>query len=309
MIFNRPETTTRVFEAIRKAQPKQLFVAADGPRAARPGEREKCAEARYIATQIDWDCEVKTLFRDVNLGCGVAPAQNITWFFEQVERGIILEDDCLPDPTFFSFCETMLDYYIDDLRIGQIAGYNCQHGKLRGNSSYYFSKYFHIWGWATWRNRWDAYSFELAQAKEIIDNTVIEKKCKTNAERAFWHRKLKMLEGGKRSDIWDYQWMFANWYLDRLSIVPNVNLVSNIGFIANATHTTSDNPKVANLPTEPIVAIHHPNVIYENRLADQYAFFHSGVFAHPSFKDKLRWTIKKMIPKQAKSFFLKGYNP
>ena len=132
LVFNRPDTTRRVLEAIRQAQPSQLFIAADGPREGKSGEAEKCADVRRIVNEgIDWDCEVKTLFRDKNLGCKVAVSRAIDWFFEHVEEGIILEDDCLPHPTFFRFCEELLNKYRDDERIGQISGDNFQFGKKR----------------------------------------------------------------------------------------------------------------------------------------------------------------------------------
>ena len=295
MIFNRPETTNRIFEAVRKTRPKQLFVAADGPRPGRADDEENCRLTRDIVTQIDWDCELQTLFRSENLGCGLGPAQNITWFFEHVEKGIILEDDCLPDPSFFSFCGEMLDFHERNLSVGQISGDNFQHGRKRGETSYYFSKYFHICGWATWRNRWEAYSFNIKNADAIINQKIIDLKCETVQERRFWYRKLDMLRGGQRKDIWDYQWMFANWYLNRISAVSNVNLISNIGFDTDATHTVQFNPKVANLPTEPINIIVNSDHIVENTLADHYTFFKSGTFSQPSFQDRIRWKAKKLI--------------
>ncbi|MDJ1504458.1 nucleotide-diphospho-sugar transferase [Xanthocytophaga agilis] len=301
MIFNRPETTAQVFEAIRRAKPRQLFIAADGPRPDKEGERELCQKTRKIATQVDWDCEVQTLFREDNLGCGVGPAENITWFFKHVEQGIILEDDCLPNPSFFSFCEILLDYYADNLTIGQIGGYTCLPHQAITNGSYYFSKYFLIWGWATWKNRWQEYSFTIKDADAIVKQNIIEKKSASQAEKAFWHRKLEMLKGGKRKDIWDYQWMFANWYLNRISIFPTVNLVSNIGFTADATHTTQVNKQIAYLPTQSMEHITHPFTITEDKKADYFTFHKSGFFFLPTWKDKLRWTLKKILPAKAKN--------
>ena len=148
LVFNRPETTALVFQEIRKVRPQQLFVAADGPRPDRTGEAEKCAEVKKIVAAVDWPCEVKTLFRDNNLGCRVAVSSAINWFFENVEEGIILEDDCLPHPDFFRFCNELLDYYRNDERIMHIGGNNFQFVNKYGKSSYYFSHYAHIWGWA-----------------------------------------------------------------------------------------------------------------------------------------------------------------
>ncbi|MDJ1469747.1 nucleotide-diphospho-sugar transferase [Cytophagaceae bacterium DM2B3-1] len=301
IIFNRPESSNQVFQAIRKAKPKELFIAADGPRSDRINEAELCQQTRAIVNQVDWDCEVKTLFRDENLGCGLGPSSAISWFFEHVEKGIILEDDCLPNPSFFTFCEYLLEYYADNLNIGQITGCNFQHGQQRGPASYYYSKYFLIWGWATWRNRWKEYSFTIEHADSIIQNKIIDQKSATQIEKDFWYRKLETLRDGQRKDAWDYQWMFANWYLDRLSIVPNTNLISNIGFTETATHTTKVDAQISYLPTDSLQLITHPSVIEEDKKADYYTFHKSKFFPIPTWKDKLRWTLKKILPSKAKN--------
>ena len=161
LIFNRPETTIQVFSAIKKAQPNRLYIAADGPRPEYPDEVNHCKIARTIATNVDWDCEVKTLFRDQNLGCRLAVSQAIDWFFEQEPEGIILEDDCLPNQSFFWFCKELLEKYRNETRIMHIGGTNFQFGKNRTNYSYYFSRYAHIWGWASWRREWKYYDEKL----------------------------------------------------------------------------------------------------------------------------------------------------
>ena len=147
LVFNRPETTRQVFEAIRTAKPPRLYIAADGPRLEREGERASCEEVRKIALEVDWECDVNTLFRVENLGCKRGPSEGISWFFEHEDEGIILEDDCLPDQSFFSFCEELLERYRNDTRIMAISGNNFQHGRKRTEYSYYFSRYFHGWGW------------------------------------------------------------------------------------------------------------------------------------------------------------------
>jgi hypothetical protein len=303
MIFNRPETTRRVFEEIRKAKPAKLFVAADGPRDDKPGEAELCRITRDIATQIDWECDIETSFRDNNLGCGVAIAENITWFFEHVEQGIIFEDDCLPHPSFFRYCEEMLAYYKYNPKVAQITGDNFQHGRKRGNASYYFSKYMHICGWATWRDRWQNFDYKLKKAPEYKRDKLIEQKCANPREQAFWHRKLDMLSGGKRKDIWDYQWMFACWNTGGLSAVSNVNLISNIGYDNHATHTINFDTRVANLPTFDIGPIIHTPEVVEDKKADYYTFFRSGAFFVPRLKDKIRWKIKALIPDTMKKMY------
>ena len=161
LIFNRPDTTARVFEAIRQAKPPKLLVVADGPRPDRPDDVEKCKAARAIIDRVDWACEVLTNYSDLNLGCGKRPATGITWVFEQVEEAIIFEDDCLPHPSFFRFCEELLNYYRHDERIMVISGNNFQFGRNRTDDSYYFSRYNHIWGWASWRRAWEYFDYDL----------------------------------------------------------------------------------------------------------------------------------------------------
>ena len=162
MVFNRPNTTSKVFEEIKKARPPRLYVAADGPRKDKDGEEKKVLKVREIATAVDWPCEVKTLFREKNLGCKSQTSSAITWFFKNEEQGIILEDDSLPHIDFFYFCEFLLDYYHDNKKILTIAGCNFQDGNKRGDASYYFSKYFQCWGWAGWRRSWSYYDGEIS---------------------------------------------------------------------------------------------------------------------------------------------------
>ena len=178
LVFNRPDTTEKVFEAIRQAKPQKLFVAADGPRGNRLGEKEKCEQVRKIATTVDWDCEVKTLFREKNLGCKFAVSSAIDWFFKNVEEGIVLEDDCLPSQSFFWFCQELLERYRNDERVMLIGGNNRGVDFLK-NHSYFFSKYVQIWGWATWRRSWEKYDSKIRKwklVKEQIGNYIYSPK-------------------------------------------------------------------------------------------------------------------------------------
>ena len=161
LLFNRPETTIRVFDKISQIKPQRLYIASDGPRKNIDGEKEKVKKVREIATRVDWPCEVKTLFRNENLGCKKGVSSAITWFFEQEEQGIILEDDCVPNLDFFTFCESLLDRYAEDERVSVITGNNFQNNKWRGDASYYFSKYNHCWGWASWRRSWKDYQGDI----------------------------------------------------------------------------------------------------------------------------------------------------
>lgn len=170
IIFNRPETTQRVFEAIRLAKPSRLYVAADGARENKAGENELCEQTRKIIQNIDWQCDVKTLFQKENLGCGKAVSKAISWFFENEEMGIILEDDCLPHPSFFKYCEELLEKYKNNEMIGIISGSNFQKSKKIGDCSYYFSDLINVWGWASWARNWNDFKFNV---NELNDNLVL----------------------------------------------------------------------------------------------------------------------------------------
>ena len=272
LIFNRPEVTERVFEAIRQAQPSRLYVAADGPRDGIIGELEKCVKVRQIATQVDWPCELKTLFRDQNLGCRVAVSSAIDWFFENETEGIILEDDCLPHPTFFKFCQELLERYRQDQRIALISGDNFQNGFRRSDDSYYFSRYNHIWGWASWRDRWQGtYDLNITAWPRILEEGRLLDMVGTRRETRFW---TKIFEQSYRGEIdtWDYQWTFSCWLHGRVSVLPNVNLVSNLGFGYDATHTTSSS-EFENLPTvEMQFPLLHPVSVVADRVLDMYTF-------------------------------------
>ncbi|MDR1226086.1 MAG: nucleotide-diphospho-sugar transferase [Prevotellaceae bacterium] len=244
--FNRLDTTQRVFNAIRQVQPKQLFVSADGPRLNRQGEREQCEQARAIIKQVDWDCEVKTLFRDENLGPGLAVSSAITWFFEHVEEGIILEDDCLPGNSFFRFCEEMLEKFRDDKRIMTVSGGNNMETWKPEQHDYFFSRFASIWGWATWRRAWQHYDYSMKLwnqpgAVDAIKNVSITKKSFKKRCRHYSN-----VYKGKTS-TWDYQWAFATYTNSGLAVIPSKNLTLNIGFNNNATHTIIYSP-VFNMP-------------------------------------------------------------
>jgi hypothetical protein len=271
IIFNRPDTTERVFAEIAKARPPKLLVVADGPRSNRSGEDKRCAAARAIIEKVDWDCEVLINFSEVNLGCKRRVSSGISWVFQQVEEAIILEDDCLPDLTFFRFCQELLEQYRHDQRIGMISGDNFQFGRCRNNDSYYFSKYVHVWGWATWRDRWvGSYDVTMAKWPKVRDEGWLADMVGNKREAAYWDKIFERVYHGK-IDTWDYQWVFANWVEGRLGILPTVNMISNIGFSEGATHT-SENTHLANLARHPIsFPLTHPLGILRNIRADQFS--------------------------------------
>ena len=271
MIFNRPDTTKGIFEAIRKAKPPKLFVAADGPRPDKPGEWEKCQKVREIATAVDWDCEVKTLFRDTNLGCRVGVSRAIDWFFQRVEEGIILEDDCLPTQSFFGFCQELLERYRYDERVMMISGNNFQFGRQCGSYSYYFTKYTHIWGWASWKRAWKFYDVNMNLWPEIKKNGLLRGLVNNSKEMNYWEQIFDRVHASK-IDTWDYQWTFCCWVQNGLSVLPNVNLVSNIGLGIESTHTHKDSP-LANMPVLPMeFPLKHPPFLLCDSKADSITF-------------------------------------
>lgn len=285
LIFNRPDTTKRVFEQIKKIQPAQLFIAADGPRADRPGEKIICAAVRSIATNIDWDCELKTLFRDENLGCGKAVSEGISWFFEHVNEGIIIEDDCLPDISFFPFCEALLEKFRDNEKIMIISGFNPLAQISDIGSDYIFTKAAGIWGWASWRRAWSSYDITVSQWKnEQIRQEVIAS-FDNSKEAGELAQGLDQVTAGIL-DSWAYQWWFYRILKDGVGIVPRVNLISNIGFGTDATHTITENKLVANKALGRLdIPLKHPLTLLLNK----------------SYSEKLRayFDTYDQVPKQS----------
>ncbi len=267
LIFNRPDTTRQVFSQIRKAKPQWLYIAADGPRSSE--EKQVCEQVREIATTVDWNCNVQTLFRDENLGCGRAIGQAITWFFENEPEGIILEDDCLPADSFFGFCSAMLERYRDDNRIGHISGGNYQKGIARGDGSYYFSALTNIWGWAGWRRIWKDYDANIGSLPLFEKFDYIRKMPSHGPFKDYWIHRFRLYFSGKKSS-WDFQYSYLNLINNRLSVISNANMISNIGCAEKATHNIYNHP-FANLPLEEKYDIVHPSFVIADTAADLYA--------------------------------------
>lgn len=286
LVFNRPDTTARVFEAIRKARPPKLLVVADGPRTDKPGEAERCAAVRRIIDGVDWTCEVLKNYSDVNLGCKQRVSSGLEWVFNTVEEAIILEDDCLPHPTFFPFCEELLDRYRNDERVAMISGDNFQFGQRRTEYSYYFSIYPHIWGWASWRRTWKMYDVDMRSWPEVRDGGWLHDIFGDARTVRYW---TGIFDRAYRNEIdtWDYQLAFSLWIQAGLIILPNVNLVSNIGFGEGASHTNSGNI-VANMPAEPMaLPLRHPHFVVRNAQADRYTYriqYEPGLFLKVKLK-------------------------
>lgn len=238
IVFNRLECLRQVFQRIREVRPQRLYVAADGPRTDRKGEAEQCAAVRdYVLGHIDWECQVETLFREQNLGCGKAVSSAISWFFSQEELGVILEDDCLVDKSFFPYAAELLERFRDDQRIGVISALNFLSGSIRTRHSYYFSRVdCGLWGWASWRRVWKDFDLDVKLFPELLTNDELFC-CQGERERWVLTTSLNgLLELGDYN-TWDYQLAFACQVNSRLSIVPSVNLVENLGVMGEATHT------------------------------------------------------------------------
>jgi len=294
IVFNRPETTAKVFEAIRQAKPPKLFLIADGPRANRPGEAEKCAAVRQIVEAVDWDCQVFKNFSDTNLGCGRRPATGIDWVFSQVEEAIIIEDDCLPDPSFFRYCQELLERYRDDERIATICGLNVQFGRRRTNDSYYFSRYNHCWGWASWRRAWRYFDFDLKHWPEVRDgNFLADILIDPHATKVWTHTYQETYEG--KIDCWDFQWTFACWLQNGLAILPNSNLISYIGYGSGATHTTAERTQYDDMPTEAVTfPLVHPKFVIRDTQADNFS--ESTYFDYqPKLWKKINRKVSKLL--------------
>ncbi len=269
-IFKRPDTTAKVFEAIRQAKPPKLFVIADGPRSDREEEAGQCAATRAIIDRVDWNCEVFTNYSETNLGCGKRLSSGLDWVFDCVEEAIILEDDCLPEPSFFRFCEELLEKYRDDCRIFSISGQNVQFGRQSSEYSYYFSRYSHVWGWASWRRAWQYYDYKMKLWPEIKARNLLRDILLEPEAIECWTEIFESMYEGQ-IDTWDYQWTFTGWVQSGLSILANVNLISNLGFGNGSTNTPSSTSRYSNMPSQPLnFPLKHPPFIVRDTQADEF---------------------------------------
>lgn len=270
IVFRRPHTTRQVFDAVRAARPAQLFIACNAPSDERPAEQDAVAEVRRIVAAVDWPCEVHHLYREHQLPAKLSISSAIDWFFEQVPAGIVLEDDCLPDASFFPYCSELLERFRDDRRIGMISGDNFQFGARRGNGSYYFSRYAHIWGWASWADRWrEGMDLDMERWPELAQRLLAL--FPDRLERAYWRHVFSAVHRG-RIDTWDYQWFFAQLAYHRLCVIPQHNLVSNLGFEASATNTRNKTSAAAVPRAALALPLVHPAEIMPDVEADAFSF-------------------------------------
>ena len=293
--WRRPHTLRQVIDAIRPIAPKRLFVACDGPNPERPGEADKVAATRaVIEEEINWPCQIERLYSDTNQGCSVGPIRAISWFFEKVDEGIILEDDCVPHPDFFTYCATLLERYRHDTRVWCISGNNYQHNQWRGDGSYYFSRIPLIWGWATWRRCWQHYDPDLLRWPALRDSGLLSSLIEEQQERDFFSAMWEQTYT-KTAPVswWDYQWTFTCLSNSGLSVEPNRNLVSNVGFGEDATHTTGDAD--ASMVAHGLTDLIHPSFMLRDEAACRYCFdHHFGGIAMREHNRRSRMLLPRM---------------
>jgi hypothetical protein len=263
IVFNRPDTTRRVFEAIRAARPIKLFLLADGPRAGIAEDVERCRVVLEIIDNVDWPCEVVKEYSPINLGCRQRVISGLNMVFSCVPEAIILEDDCLPHPSFFKYCEELLDQYRNDERIMAISGNNYLFDKISIQGSYYFSSYTHIWGWATWARTWNQYDPDMADWPKLLSANWLSEAFPDRGLRRYWERIFEFTYRGL-INTWALQLNYLCLVKKRLTIVPCVNLVTNIGFGCDATTTCAPHC-LADVPADEMTfPLRHPNVVERN---------------------------------------------
>lgn len=272
VIFNRPDLTQKVFDVIKKVRPAKLFVKADGPRSDRPSERALCEEARRIATGVDWNCEVKTSFSETNAGCRLTVSSGIDWFFENVDAGIILEDDCIPAESFFWFCRELLERYRDDTRIMQICGSNYLFGKKQHRESYYFSKLNEISGWATWRRAWKYFDLAMPDFKRFDEEGLISNYIQ-HPRIAAWLMSYMREAAASPGKTWSPAWVYAMCRNNALTIVPSVNMVFHLYGRPDAMSSSSDCWSIYNtVEVHEMSELVHPRLVVHDREADRIRF-------------------------------------
>jgi hypothetical protein len=278
LLFRRPEETARVFERIREARPRRLFLIADGPRSGDEEEARDCERARAVVERVDWPCDVVRDFADENLGLKRRIPSGLDRVFGEAGEAIILEDDCLPHPSFFPYCQELLDRYRDDERIVHIAGSQLLP-KAPADASYHFSRYVHVWGWASWARAWDRYDVDLSDwhaGSDAEREARLEGMFDLQDERRYWGW---VWDRSGEIDNWDAQWSYVGLGRGLLSVNPNRNLISNIGFAADATNATADPLGIAGRPLEGLTfPLTHPPEVQRDGDADALA---SRLFRRP----------------------------
>ncbi len=301
LIFNRPDLTEIVFNEIKKAKPEKLYIAADGHKENVPGDKEKCEKTRKITEKIDWDCEVKTLFREKNLGLKTAVSSAIDWFFENEEEGIILEDDCVPAESFFCFCGQLLEYYRDEPMVMHIAGESPLDESF-GNASYYFSSIEHCWGWATWKRAWKHFDITMSDYPQFRESNQIARTFGKKYIQKKWLDIFDRLYAGQINS-WAYIWTYTVFKNNGLCVNPNANMIKNIGHGIDGTHTKFSHDWPANRKICETGKIIHPESLTINKkavgkiLEKRFKMIEPGKEKRQKLIKKLLFKLKRLLRK------------
>jgi hypothetical protein len=269
VIFNRPDHTRSVARQILHADPEHLLVIADGPRNGHPDDVANCRAARSVIEETPWRCKVTRSYSDVNLGCAARISSGLTWAFQIVEEAIILEDDCLPDNSFFRYAAELLEWYRTDERVLAVSGNNFLSGRFKTPYSYYFSRYPHCWGWATWRRAWALYDHQMSLWPLIRDDHWLERLLPRKRDAFYWRERFEAAFTGTL-DSWAARWVLGSWIHNGLTILPSVNLVSNIGFGTDATHTREHSSLLSVPMASMSFPLAHPPFMIRDTIADDY---------------------------------------
>jgi hypothetical protein len=297
-LFNRPDLTARVFAEIARARPRRLLVVADGPRPGVAGEVALCAAARSVVDQVDWDCDVLTNLSDVNLGCRRRMASGISWVFDSCEEAILLEDDCLPHADFFPFCAQLLERYKFTARVMAVTGTSFSLAdRHKPSYSYGFSVFPYVWGWATWRRAWKHYDPEMLAWPALRQTPWLRQALGSRAGARYFAERLDAVAGGL-VDTWDYQWFYSCWRQNGVAAVPTANLISNLGWRFDATHTRTRGSALGNAPVESAgFPLHHPPRVVLNPSRDRALF--ERVFVWYGQKPNLYRRLHRLLATRA----------
>jgi hypothetical protein len=292
IIFNRPDNVRKVLECVRAVRPKRLYVAADGPRTSRPDDQPKAEQSRAVIEEVDWPCEVKTWFREENLGCGRGPSTAVSWMLEHEPYGIILEDDCLPVPSFFHYAEAVLQRYEYDDRVSHVNGNNYKATNFTPSQySYHFVAYPQAWGWATWRRAWQRFDIDLDIWPGVDHYEFFQRMGWTRKEYQMQRVKWNKVKVNNR-DIWDFQWQFYNFLEGNLVAAPKENLVTNIGFDKDATHTGGYDPTRMDLSVQEMaLPVKHPPYLLFDGLLNQH---YKEMMIMPSMSKRVRYRVSQL---------------
>lgn len=294
--FNRPQLTRQVFEVVRQIKPRRLLIIADGPRAERPEDVRLCEEVRAIFDEIDWECEVSRNFADVNMGSFKRNSSGLSWVFDLVEEAIILEDDCIPSLAFFPYCQELLNNYRHDSHIAVISGNNFGFPTVGSEGdSYFFSAYHFTWGWASWRRVWGKVDFSMSWWEPVEASRMLNSLFSKNEERKYWYKLFSDIYSGRLRNAWDYQLLLSNFKYSQLSVIPMHNLVSNMGFGAEATNCKELGSKLSNVKRQNLqFPLKHPLVRVRDPLVD-YKIFCAVYRNSQSFLQRIKRKVAQLM--------------